>query len=284
MTEQASQSEYLDPQDANLSLVSLKPLDLKQPPKLGQRFLGFTGIIVFLALWQILPWVGIFNREFIPTLFDVLSEAGKLVKTGELFIHIASSLERALVGLVLAIIVAIPAGVALAGLFPRLTRFLTPLLALLGNINPFALFPLFILLFGVGEPAKYAIIFWSSLFPMLNFTILGVTQLDPTLLKAARSMGADRRETFWKVILPGSLPSIFTGFRLGATTAFLFLIAAEMLSSNSGMGYLVHNSSFNYLIPKLYVGVLGIAILGMLLLKVIDKLEALFLAYKEETL
>lgn len=248
----------------------------------NRRAMSWYGIIAFLLLWQLAPYAGITDRDFIPPLSVVAAEALRLAVGGELFLHIASSCQRVLIGLFLAVLVAIPAAVLLAGFFPRVTRFLSPLLALLGNINPFALFPLFILLFGVGEGAKLAIIFWSSLFPILNFAIHGVQAVDPIYIKAARGMGADRPRIFWKVVIPGALPSIFTGFKMGATTAFLFLIAAEMLAANSGLGYLVHNASLNYFIPRIYVGVLGIAILGMGFTVLIDKAEKLVLGHKEE--
>ncbi|MDR2405839.1 MAG: ABC transporter permease [Deltaproteobacteria bacterium] len=248
----------------------------------NQRVMSWYGIIAFLLLWQIAPYVGLADGSFIPPLSEIVKDAFRLILNGELFVHIASSSERVLVGLLLAIATAVPLAILLAGFFPRLTKFLNPLFILLGNINPFALFPLFILLFGVGEVAKLAIIFWSSLFPILNFSIYGVANVDPLLLKAARGMGADRKSIFWKVVIPAALPSIFTGFKMGSTTAFLFLIAAEMLSANSGLGYLVHNASLNNYIPRIYVGVLGIAILGMAFTVLINKTEKLILGYKEE--
>ncbi|MDR1166631.1 MAG: ABC transporter permease [Deltaproteobacteria bacterium] len=265
---------------AQISPASFVRADLEK--KFSRRVMAWYGIIFFLALWQAAPYLGLADARFIPPLSAVLAEAWSLMATGEFFIHVASSTQRALLGLFAAVAVSIPLGVALAGFFPRIARFIVPLLSLLGNINPFALFPLFILLFGVGELAKLAIIFWASLFPMLNFTIYGVANMDSAILKTAKSMGASPKSLFWKVILPGSLPAILTGFRLGATTAFLFLIAAEMLSANSGMGYLVHNASLNYRIPRIYVGVLGIALLGMAMSLLIDKLEKAFLSYKEE--
>jgi NitT/TauT family transport system permease protein len=106
--------------------------------------------------------------------------------------------------------------------------------------------------------------------------------VDSQLIKAARSMGANKSDIFWKVVVPAALPSIFTGFKMGATTAFLCLIAAEMLAANAGLGYLVHNASMNNFIPRIYVGVLGIAILGMGFTMLINWLEKLILAYKEE--
>ncbi|MDR2198027.1 MAG: ABC transporter permease [Deltaproteobacteria bacterium] len=248
----------------------------------NRRVMSWYGIIAFLLLWQLAPFVGLTDRRFLPPVSDIVLDALKLVLNGELFLHIASSCQRVLIGLFLALLVAVPLGVSLSGLLPRVTKFVKPLLVFLGNINPFALFPLFILLFGVGEVAKLAIIFWSSVFPILNFTIYGVSQVDPLLIKAARGMGAGEREIFWKVVIPGALPAVFTGFKLGATTAFLFLIAAEMLSANSGLGYLVHNASMNYYIPRIYVGVLGIAILGMGFTQLINKAEKIILGYREE--
>jgi NitT/TauT family transport system permease protein len=257
-------------------------LSAKEARSFHERVMSWYGIIAFLLLWQIAPFVGLADGRFIPPLSVVIADALKLVGNGQIFIHAATSAQRALLGLIAAMLVAIPLAVILAGWFQRFTKFMSPLLQLLGNINPFALFPLFILLFGVGELAKFAIIFWSSLFPILNTTIGGVQNIDPILLKSAKSMGASKGTIFWKVVLPGSLPSIFTGLRMGATTAFLFLIAAEMLSASAGMGWLIHNSSMNNYIPRIYVGVVGIALLGMLLNILLSKLESFFLDFKEE--
>jgi NitT/TauT family transport system permease protein len=255
----------------------------------GKTFLGISGkftdwygIIAFLLFWQIAPMVGLANPQFIPPLSEIISDAGKLILNGKLFVHAATSAQRVLFGLFSAVLVAVPAGVALAGWFPRFTRFLYPLLVLVGNINAFALFPLFILLFGVGESAKFAIIFWSSLWPILNTTIYGVEAIDPMLIKAAKSMGATKADIFRKVVVPAAAPSIFTGFKMGATTAFLFLIAAEMLSARAGMGYLVHNSAINNFIPRIFVGVLGIALMGMGFNILINKVEKNILNFKEE--
>jgi NitT/TauT family transport system permease protein len=254
----------------------------KETVSFNQRLMGWYGIIAFLAFWQVGPWLGIFDGAFIPPFSVVLRDAWTLAMNGELFVHIASSAQRALLGLVGAIAVAVPAGACLAGFFPRFTRFINPLLSLLGSINPFALFPLFILLFGVGEVAKFSIIFWSALFPVMNFTIYGIESVDPILVKAAKSMGASRQQIFWKVMIPAAVPSIFTGFKMGATVAFLFLIAAEMLSATAGMGFLVHNASVNNYIPRIYVGVLGIAIMGMCMTVLINSLEKVLLSYREE--
>ncbi|MDR1658104.1 MAG: ABC transporter permease [Deltaproteobacteria bacterium] len=258
------------------------PPSKQQPEPLLRQFMGWYGIIGFLIIWQLAPMLGLCDPLFIPPPTTIGADALSLVSRGDLFIHAATSAQRALLGLVAALAVAIPLAIFLSGWLPRFTRFINPLLSLLASINPFALFPLFILLFGVGELAKFAIIFWSSLFPVLTATINGVGGVNPLLVKTAKSMGASRATIFRKVVIPASLPSLLVGLRMGATTAFLFLIAAEMLAANAGLGWLVHNSAMNNYIPRIYVGVVTIALMGLLLSFLIDRLEAVVLGYKEE--
>lgn len=230
-----------------------------------ERLLDFYGLAALLLLWEGAPRLGWVDAQFFPPPSAILGAARELAVKGELLVHIGASLERCFLGLFAAVVVAIPLGFLLGGWFPRLTAFLNPLLQLLGQINAFSLFPLFVLFFGIGELAKFSIIFWSCLWPILFTTITGVQGVSPLLVRVARSMGAGRLRIFGQVLLPGALPSIFTGIRLGAGVAFLMLIAAEMIGASSGLGWLVHNASVNYLIPRLYLAAVLIAVLGLLL-------------------
>jgi len=250
--------------------------------KLNNYLLDIYGIVAFLVIWQILPKLGLMNEKFISTPTTILKTGWDLLKSGDLFIHATTSLQRTLVGLVLAVVVAVLLAFILGGWFPKVTKFLTPLLQVLGNINAFSLFPLFILFFGVGELAKFSIIFWSSIWPIFFTTIAGVQNVDPLLIKSAKSMGIDDFTLFYKVIIPAASPSIFTGIRAGATTAFLMLIAAEMLGANAGLGWLIQNSSMNYVVPKIFVGAVTIALLGMGLNYLLHWLESLIITWKED--
>ncbi|MBJ6724321.1 ABC transporter permease [Geomesophilobacter sediminis] len=229
----------------------------------NDRLLDWYGIVFLVVLWELGPRQGWIDSQFFPPPSAIVAEALKMAQHGELLIQITSSLKRLLQGLLAALAFGIPLGFLLGGWFPRLTTFLRPLLRLLGQINAFSLFPLFVLFFGIGELAKFAVIFWSCLWPILFTTIAGVQEVDPLFVKVARSMGGGRTTLFVKVLFPGALPSIFTGIRLGATTAFLMLIAAEMIGASAGLGWLVHNSSVNYVIPRLYLAASIIAFLGM---------------------
>lgn len=204
-----------------------------------------------------------------------------MAERGELLIQITSSLQRLFEGLAAALVVGIPFGFILGGWFPRLTHFLRPLLRLFAQLNAFALFPLFVLFFGIGELAKFAVIFWSCLWPILFTTIAGVQGVDPLYVKVARSMGSGRLTIFVRVLFPGALPSIFTGIRLGATVAFLMLIAAEIIGATAGLGWVVLNSQINYVIPRLYLAAAIIAFLGMGLNYLIHFIESSVIKWKE---
>jgi NitT/TauT family transport system permease protein len=225
--------------------------------------LDWYGLIVLLVIWEVGPRLGWIDIQFFPPPSLIIAEGVKLAERGELVVQITSSLQRLFQGLAAALLVGIPLGFTLAGWFPRFTHFIRPLLRLFAQINAFALFPLFVLFFGIGEMAKFAVIFWSCLWPILFTTISGVQGVDALLIKSARSMGSGQLTLFVKVLFPGALPSIFTGIRLGATVAFLMLIAAEMIGANAGLGWLVLNSQVNYVIPRLYLAAAIIAFLGM---------------------
>ncbi|ACM20842.1 ABC transporter, membrane protein [Geotalea daltonii FRC-32] len=248
---------------------------------LNNRLLDYYVGIALLVLWELAPRLKWIDSQFVPAPTAIITEGAKLASSGELLVHIAISLQRTLQGLFFALIVAIPLGFILAGWFPRLTRFLGPLLRLLGEINAFSLFPLFVLFFGIGELAKFSIIFWSCLWPILFTTIAGVRGVDPLFVKLARSMGSGRLLLFFKVLLPGALPSIFTGIRLGATVAFLMLIAAEMIGASTGLGWLIHNSNVNFIMPRLYLGAVLVALLGMALNYGLHWLELRVVRWKE---
>ncbi len=247
----------------------------------NDRLLNWYGLVALILLWEVGPRYGWIDSQFFPPPSAILAEGLRLAGKGKLHVHILISLRRTFTGLVAAMAVGIPFGFVLGGWFPRFTLFLRPLLRLLGQINAFSLFPLFVLFFGIGELAKFSIIFWSSLWPILFTTIAGVQGVDPLFVKVARSMGSGRLLLFGKVLFPGALPSIFTGIRLGATIAFLMLIAAEMVGASTGLGWLIHNSSMNYVIPRLYLAAAIIAGLGMGLNYILHFLENLIIRWKE---
>ncbi|WP_378953684.1 ABC transporter permease [Pelosinus sp. sgz500959] len=240
-------------------------------------------IILFLILWEIAPRAGWVPQTFISPPSVVLITLWDLITSGVLIKHIEVSMLRALLGFFLAIVVGIPLGFFLGGWFHLFERIVTPVLRLLAEVNPFSLFPVFILLFGIGEISKITMIFWVCLWPILLNTITGVKNVDELLIKSARSMGISGKEMFYKVVLPAASPGIFHGVKTSCATAFFMLIAAEMIGASSGLGWLVFNAQNNYQIPKLFATTVTISAIGLSLNYLFTKLEHKLVGWKEST-
>ncbi|MBP2636242.1 MAG: ABC-type transporter, integral rane subunit [Firmicutes bacterium] len=238
-------------------------------------------IIIFLSIWEAAPRIGLVPQTFISPPSIVLSTIWDLVTTGVLFIHIKASLLRAVFGFILAAVIGIPLGFFLGGWFRLFERVMTPLLRLLAEVNPFSLFPVFILIFGIGEISKVSMIFWVCLWPILLNTITGVKNVDALLIKSARSMGVTAVDMFFKVVLPAASPGIFHGVKTSCNTAFFMLIAAEMIGASSGLGWLVFNAQNNYQIPKLFATTVTISALGLSLNYLFVELERRIIIWKE---
>lgn len=247
-----------------------------------QRWLDVIGPAAAVALWELAGQLRWIDTQFVPTPSMVAREGVRFTLSGELIVHTASSLARTFAGLLAALFTALPLGFLLASTFPRLTRRLMPLFALLGQVNAFSLFPLFVLFFGIGEEAKFAVIYWSCVWPLLFATLAGVERVDPMLIRAARSMGAPRHTLVLKVLLPATVPALFAGARVGTMVAFLMLIAAEMIGAKSGLGWVVRNSTINYIIPRMFLAAAVLAMLGGLLEWAIDTLERWVVRWKPQ--
>ncbi|WP_242949577.1 ABC transporter permease [Clostridium pasteurianum] len=127
--------------------------------------------------------------------------------------------------------------------------------------------------FGIGETSKIAIVFWGVWSAILLNTISGVKNVDPILIKSAKSMAASQLTVFTKVVLPSAFPSIITGIRISATSSILVLIAAEMMGASSGIGYLLYDTQMKYQIPKMYASIVTMSLLGLIINYIIVAFE-----------
>lgn len=223
---------------------------------------GLILVFLFFIAWEILPRSGIVSSIFFPPFSDTVIALKNLALSGELFFHLKASMERSLIGFGLAAIVAIPLGFVM-GWYTRFEKYTDLLMQSLRNTSQFALLPLFILLLGIGEVSKIAMVFYAAVWFMLVNTISGVKNVDPLYIKAAKSFGISNYYLFKKVILPGSFPSIIAGARLSAKSAVMVVIAAEMLAARSGLGYFIQDSQLMFRIPEMYAGILTLSIIGV---------------------
>lgn len=219
-------------------------------------------VLGFLLLWETVPRVGLVNDIFLPPFSRVVVTWIELAGSGQLVEHLGASLARSLSGFLLAILVAIPLGILIAW-YRHVADLLNPLLEVLRNTAALALLPVFVLLLGLGEASKVSLILFACTWPILLNTISAVRTVDPLLVKSARSLGFSQLQLFFKVVLPASVPTVFTGIRLAGANSILVLIAAEMIGAKAGIGYLITYSQYNFQVPKMYAGIITISLLGL---------------------
>lgn len=237
-------------------------------------------LILFVLLWELAPRFGVVDKIFLPPFSEVIIAWWDLLVSGELWRHFEASIVRSVFGFGLAIVVAVPLGLVI-GWYPLARDLLTPILELFRNTAALALLPVFILLLGIGEVSKISIVLFACTWPVLLNTISAVKNVDPLLIKSARSMNISSFKLFYKVILPASVPTIFTGVRMAGTGAILVLIAAEMIGAKAGLGYFITYSQYNFLIAEMYAGIITIALLGLLINYGLSSAERYFSRWKQ---
>lgn len=273
-------------------MVSIhKPAEYRQPskPQNKESQVGFYFIkafkssivlILFVLLWEFAPRIGLVERTFLPPFSEVVQAWLELLRSGELWRHFQASITRSVFGFVLAIILAIPLGLVI-GWYALARDLFTPILEVFRNTAALALLPVFILILGIGEVSKIAIVFFGCTWPILLNTISAVKNVDPLYIKSARSMNISSFKLFYKVILPASVPTIFTGIRMAGTGAILLLIAAEMIGAKAGLGYFITYSQYNFLIAEMYAGIVTISLLGLLVNYGLSYLERYFSRWQQ---
>ena len=236
-------------------------------------------ILAFLTLWEVAPRIGLVEPAFLPPLSTVLRAGWELAQNGQLWNHVSASLSRSLVGFALAILLSVPLGLAI-GWFRSVENAINPLLELARNTAPLALLPVFLLLLGIGESSKVALVVYSCSWPILLNAISAVRSVDPLLIKSAQTMGLSPFNLLRKVVLPASIPSVFVGIRLAGSHSLLVLVAAEMIGAKAGLGFLIIYSQYNFQIPEMYFGIIAITAIGLLFNQVLSAIERHFTAWK----
>ena len=224
-------------------------------------------LLVLLLIWEFSVQFFQVNARVFPSIESVYKAGLEAVNDGSIFNHVAASLGRVAVGTLLAVLVSIPLGVAM-GLNPIVSDFLSPLFRFFSVLAGIAWIPIATLWFGYGFGAITFVIFNAVFFVVTYNTLLGVASIPMPLRNAAASLGANGWTLLIQVILPGALPNIVTGIRTGLGFAWRGLIAAEMIATNVGLGYMLFLARDFY---KTEVIVLGMIIIGLIWLA-IDRL------------
>ncbi len=231
------------------------------PSGVWQKILrsGVISWIIILAIWGLGSLD--YDEYFLPSPLETLNSLIQLIQNGTLWTDIAASFGRVIKGWLLAIVFAVPLGL-LIGNFRPVRWLVEPILSFFRFVPAIALTTLFLMWFGVGEESKVALIFYASFFPVFVNTIAGVATTDRSLVEAASCMGAKKARTFFTIVVPAAVSNIYTGVRLGLSSAFICVIAAEMLVGSDGLGYLINSSKLYYKTSWAFAGIVTLAVIG----------------------
>lgn len=199
------------------------------------------------------------------------------IDDGLIWPHLASTLVTMAAGYVIGCTTGIAAGIAL-GLLPRVNRVLTPFLAAAYALPKIALAPLLIIIFGLGLASKIPLVAATVFFIVLSATLDGVRSADPDIRDAMKIMGATPLEQIGKALLPGALPWIFVGMRISVRYAFTNTILAELIGSNSGLGYLIESNATRFDATGTYGAVLLLVVVSVSLTELLVRIERLLSA------
>ncbi|AXK81557.1 aliphatic sulfonate ABC transporter permease SsuC [Pseudolabrys taiwanensis] len=232
----------------------------------NQRFGGLTQWVLPLAIivvWQALSSAGFIPERVLPSPVAVILAGWRLLLSGELLINMWVSFRRAAIGLVIGGGIGFALGLA-NGLSDRSERLLDSTLQMVRNIPHLAMIPLVILWFGIDESAKIFLVAIGVFFPIYINTQHGIRNVDAPLVEMGRTYGMTPVELFWRVYLPGALPSIFVGLRYALGIMWLTLIVAETIAASSGIGYMAMQAREFLLVDVVVLSIVIYALLGKL--------------------
>lgn len=241
------------------------------------QYFGLT--IALTGLWQGLSHLGLLNPLLLPAPSVIALTFWDLLQNGGLLNHIGISILRVLEGFAIAAVLGLALGIAI-GLSRNLDRWTDLLIQVVKPIPPIAWIPLAILWFGIGEESKVYIIFLGAFFPILINSIDGIRQTDHKFVEVARILAVPRGKFVRQVVLPGALPAIMTGLRIGLMVAWMCVVAAELIAASSGVGYLIMDARQLSQSDVVLVGMITIGVIGKLMDSLIRRLENRLIRWK----
>jgi ABC-type nitrate/sulfonate/bicarbonate transport system permease component len=261
--------------------------DARKAPNLFERalhselFIAIASPLLILLLWEIVVRIHLLDARFFPAPSSVIVELVLLAQSGQLFIDIGWTLLRVVIGTLLGTIPGVVLGIFL-GLSPLVRAFVQPAISALYPVPKIALFPLVMLIFGIGEASKWAIVAVAVFFQVFYSTLAGVVNIDRIYLDVASNFKASRWQTFYSVAIPGALPFIFTGFQLGLGMALIVVVIAENFGTQVGVGFLIWRSWQIFEVRDMYVGLIVVALMGYCFQLLLQRLQKAIIPWKKD--
>lgn len=229
--------------------------------------------VVIMAAWCALTYSGYLKPMYLPTPSSVVMAVVTMIKEGTLWVDIGVSIKRVMLGWVLAAVLALPLGIFCAS-SAKVRAAMRPIMEFFRYLPVTALVPLTIIYCGIGEGQKYMIIFLGTFFQlvlMIEDTVAGV---DKNLLNAGKTLGTNQLGIYYKILLPASMPGIMDAFRMTIGWAWTYLIVAEMISADTGLGYLILRAQRFVATDEVFAGLILIGVIGLvtdLIMRVLTK-------------
>lgn len=257
----------------------LRLFSLRRLSRSTSVLLGVLSPLALLVIWEVFSRTGVLDQRFFPPPTQVFRTFYTSVTSGQLMPNVLVSCRRIGIGFLLGAVPGLVIGLGV-GLSPLTRGIVQPLVNATFPIPKLAVLPLVIMLFGLGETSKYVVIAITVVYLVLLNTAVGVRQIEPTLFEAAATFKASRWMVFWHVALPGAMPMILAGCKLGMNVALLVIVAVEFTGATSGIGYLIWNSWQIFQVDVMYVGLVSTAMLGFLIAAIFAGLERLLVPWR----
>ncbi|HSN39319.1 MAG TPA: ABC transporter permease [Burkholderiales bacterium] len=242
---------------------------MKTPFSWRSFWRGAGGLVFMLVVWEVFARSGLFSEALTPPLIRIAKTAWQMMLDGRMEKNAAFTLGRVLLGLFFACLIGIPIGM-LMGRLPRVERFLLPLLSVLMPIPSLAWVPLFVLWFGIGELTTFLVVVYAAAFPVVFNVWTGVRAVNPLWTRAAFSMGANQRQLFRKVVLPGASPYVITAIRLAFGRAWIAVIGGELLASPAwGLGRVIFDAKEFLNSEVMMASLIAIGVIGLVFERVV---------------
>ena len=246
-----------------------------------ERILGIASPVLLLAVWEAAARFHFIDTRFFPAPSSVIAVMIEMLRSGELVTNTLVSLRRLALGTLIGGGPALILGIAM-GLNRWVRAVFDPLVSATYPIPKSAILPLALLIFGLGEGSKVFMVAIGVFYPLVINTTVGVREINRIYLDVGQNFKASRWNMFWTIALPGALPVIMTGFKLGIGIGLVLIAIAEMVGAKSGLGYLIWSAWNTFEVEQMYVGLFVIAIIGFLLTVLLNELERIVIPWKAE--
>lgn len=245
------------------------------------RIINVISPIALLVLWEIASRTGVLDARFFPAPSQIFDTLVTLIKNGSLWSNTWASLQRLFWGTLLGGIPALLLGIAM-GLYRPLRAIVDPLVSATYPVPKSAIMPLILLIFGLGEASKIVMVAIGVFYPVLINAVAGVREINKVYLDVGHNFGAGRWQVFKTIALPGALPLIMSGVKLGVGMGLILIAIAEMIGAKSGLGYMIWNAWEVLSVETMYVGLLTIALLGFLFTIILNEVEHVMIPWRAQ--